>query len=103
MIHFNCSKEFINENLETWYKEHGIEIQLTAPYSPSQNGIMEQMNQTLVELSHIMLHANNLPEFLWEYPVLHTAYLHNCSYMKHLPKSTPYQGCYNAKPNIAHL
>ena len=61
------------------------------------------MNQTLVNLSHTMLDTNKLPEFLWEYAVLHAAYLWNCSYMKHLPNSTLYQGWYDTKPNIAHL
>ena len=80
-----------------------MEIHLTAPYSPSQNGIAERMNRTLVELSQAMLIANELPEFLWEYAVLHAAYLHNCSYTQYLPDSTPYQGWHNAIPNISHL
>lgn len=102
-IQIDCGREFVNKKLEMWCKECGIEIHLTAPYSPSQNGVMEQMNQTLVELSHAMLDANDLPEFLWEYAVLHAAYLWNCSYTKHLPNSTPYQGWFDAKPNITHL
>ena len=54
-----------------------MEICYTAPYSPSQNGVAEQMNRTLVELSQAMIIANDLPEVLWEYTVLHTAYLCN--------------------------
>ena len=30
-------------------------MQLTAQYSPSQNGVGERMNRTLVELGHAML------------------------------------------------
>jgi transposase InsO family protein len=86
-----------------WCKEHDIEIHFTAPYSPSQNGITEQMNQTLVKLSCVMLNANDLPEFLWEYTVLHAAYLQNCSYTKYLPNLTSYQGWFHAKPNVTHL
>ena len=41
VIQIDCGKEFVNENLESWCKEHGIEIHLTAPYSPSQNGVTE--------------------------------------------------------------
>jgi hypothetical protein len=37
----------------------------TAPYSPSQNGVAERMNRTLVEIAQAMLRG--LPEFLWEY------------------------------------
>jgi Integrase core domain len=102
-IQIHCRKEFMNDKLENWCKEHGIEIRLTAPYSPSQNGIAECMNQTLVELSWAMLHSNQLPEFLWEYAITHAAYLHNRSFKKHLPKLTPYQGWYSKKPTVAHL
>ena len=74
-VQMDCGKEFINEKLTTWCIEQGIEIRLTAPYSPSQNGIAERMNRTLVELARTMITAKELPEFLWEYATLHAAYL----------------------------
>ena len=37
------------------------------------------------------------------YVVLHTAYLYNQSFTKHLLKSTPYEGWYNKKPNVSHV
>ena len=36
--------EFINQSLLSWCEARGIEIQRTAPYSPSQNGVAERMN-----------------------------------------------------------
>ena len=48
---FNCGKEILNEELESWCTEQGIEIKTTALYSPSQNGIAEWMNHTIVELA----------------------------------------------------
>jgi hypothetical protein len=89
--------------VETWCKACGIEIHKTAPYSPSQNGVAEHMNRTLIELGRTMLVASELPKFLWEYAVAHAAYLQNRSYIKHLPTSTPYQGWFNAKLNVSHL
>ena len=80
-----------------------MEIRYTTPYSPSQNGIAEWMNRTLVELSCAMIIANDLPEFLREYMVLHATYLRNRSYTKHLPKITPYEGWHNKKLNVSHL
>ena len=61
------------------------------------------MNRTLVELSRTMITAKELPEFLWEYAVLHAAYLRNRSYTKHLQNETPYQGWHDTKPDISHL
>jgi transposase InsO family protein len=44
VIQMDWGKEFVNKKLKQWCKEKGIEIRLTAPYSPSQNGVTEQMN-----------------------------------------------------------
>ena len=51
--------------------------QLTAPYSPSQNGIAERMNRTLVELARTMRISADLPENLWESASTHASYLRN--------------------------
>jgi len=74
-IHVDRGTEFINETLREWCNSQGIELQVTAPYSPSQNGVVERMNHTLVKLAHMMLMALEVPEFLWEAAVVHAAYL----------------------------
>ena len=81
----------------------GIRLQLTAPYSPAQNGVAERMNRTLVELSRAMLAAYKLPEFLWEPAVAHAAYVRNMSYTRVLPRATPYQVWFGRKPNASNL
>ena len=60
------------------------------------------MNHTLVELARAMQNATNLPEFLWESAISHTAYIRNRSFTKPL-KTTPYQIWYGKKPDISHL
>ena len=84
-IKIDRGKEFLNEALKTFLDIEGLDIQATAPYSPSQNGIAERMNHTLVELGCVMLRGQDLPEFLWEYAIAHAAYLRNRSYKK-IPK-----------------
>jgi hypothetical protein len=49
-IRMDRGTKFVNESLQTWCQAHGIQTQLTAPYSPLQNGVTEWMNCTLVEL-----------------------------------------------------
>ena len=39
VVHFDCGKEILDEELESWCAEQEIEIQAMALYSPSQNGI----------------------------------------------------------------
>jgi IS30 family transposase len=57
-IQIDHGKEFVNEKLEKWCSEHGIEIRLTVSYSPSQNGTTEHMNRTLVEPSCTIITGN---------------------------------------------
>jgi len=40
-IHANQGTEFVNQGLREWCHSQGIELQVTAPYSPSQNGVAE--------------------------------------------------------------
>ena len=57
--------------------DEGIIIETSAPYSPSQNGVAERFNRTLLELARAMLISKNLPTFLWDEAVAHAAYLRN--------------------------
>src|SRR6266850_1948745 len=102
-IQINCGTEFINHDLMTWCETRGIDVQCTAPYSPSQNGVAERMNQTLVELARAMLTAADLPEFLWEPAVEHAAYIQNRSFTTSLQGMTPYQAWHNKKLDVTHL
>ena len=102
-IRADWGTEFVNEALKSWCHSQGIELQVTAPYSPSQNGVAERMNRTLVELARAMLAAALLPEFLWEPAVTHAAYLRNLSFTKPRAKATPYQIWHGKKPSVSHL
>ena len=98
-IHLDRGKEFLN--VTSWCQEKGIDIQKTAPYSPSQNGVAERMNRTLVEIARAMIQG--LPEFLWEYAINHASYLHNRASTKSLKGLTPYDKWFKKKSNISHL
>ena len=95
--------EFINKEVKKWCQEKGIELQTTAPYSPSQNGIAERFNRTLIELARAMLIAKNLPSFLWEEAVTHAAYLRNRAPTRALQQITPEEAWSGRKPDISHL
>ena len=76
-IRIDNGREYINDNLVSWCRNEGIEMQRTAPYSPQQNGTAERFNRTLMELARAMLIARKLPEHLWAEAVSHAAYLRN--------------------------
>jgi hypothetical protein len=57
--------EYVNSDLRSFLKSKGIRIELTCANSPSQNGISERKNRTLVEAVRTILNERNLPFHLW--------------------------------------
>ncbi|GBE90191.1 hypothetical protein SCP_1900400 [Sparassis crispa] len=103
IVRVDNGSEYINKNLKGWCCEKGIELQTTAPHSPSQNGVAEQFNRTLLELARAMLITKNLPSFLWAEAVAYAAYLQNRAPTKALHGRTPEEAWTGNKPNVAHL
>ena len=102
-LRFDHGKEYVNNDLLSWCQQQGLEVQPTAPYSPSQNSVAECLNCTLAELTCAMLIGWDVPKFLWEYAIQHTAYLHERTPTYPLKGKMPYEAWYNRKPNVAHL
>ena len=67
-------KEFVNQRVKDWMALKGIELELTAPYSSSQNGVTEQYNRTLLDIAQAMLLEHKLP---WDEAVSHANYIRN--------------------------
>jgi transposase InsO family protein len=42
--------EYLSNELLSFFKKNGIEHQMTAPYSPQQNGVAEWKNRSLIEI-----------------------------------------------------
>jgi transposase InsO family protein len=95
--------EYLNKDLTDWCKQKGIEFETTAPYSPSQNGVAERFNRTLIELARAMLIARELPKFLWPAAVTHAAYLRNRSHTHALQGKTPEESWTGTRPNVSHF
>ncbi|CCA76258.1 hypothetical protein PIIN_10253 [Serendipita indica DSM 11827] len=103
VIGVDNGREFVNQTLQSWCQSQGIELQKTAPYSPSQNGVAERFNRTLVELSRAMLIARNLPNYLWAEAVRYAAYVRGCVPSKALGDITPHEAWTGQKPDVVHL
>ncbi|WVZ52928.1 LOW QUALITY PROTEIN: hypothetical protein U9M48_003927 [Paspalum notatum var. saurae] len=65
--------EFRNSRFENFCRELGLEHQFSSPYTPSQNGIVERKNRTLVERARTMLDEHRTPRRFWVEAV-NTAY-----------------------------
>jgi transposase InsO family protein len=103
MIRIDNGTEYINDDLISWCKDQGIEVQRTAPYLPQQNGTAERLNRTLIELVRAMLISKGLPECLWAEAVSHAAYLRNRASTWALKGATPNELWDGVKPNVTHL
>lgn len=93
--------EYISGDLKEWAASKGIELQNTAPYSPSQNGIAERRNRTWLELARAMMLARDLPQSLWAEAIKHAVYVRN-----RVPGSsgvTPHELWFGQKPDVSHL
>ncbi|GJW98789.1 retrovirus-related pol polyprotein from transposon TNT 1-94 [Tanacetum coccineum] len=60
----------------------GIKRELTAPYSPKQNGMPKRKNRTVVEMTRSVLKLKGLPNGFWVEGVAIAVYLLNISPMK---------------------
>ena len=60
----NRGGEFTSDEFTNYCLKNGIKRQLTAPYSPQQNGVVERKNRVVVSLVRAMLKAKNLPREL---------------------------------------
>ena len=72
-------EEFLGKEFRKFLLDNRIQLEITAPYSPSQNGIAEWLNQTLVEHAHAILHQHDLSHSLWKEAIAYATYLKNRS------------------------
>lgn len=95
--------EYMSSQFEEFCQNHGIRHELTARYSPQQNGVAERKNRTIMNMVRCMLKNKNLPACFWAEAVSCAVYLINRSPTKSLKDSTPNEVWYGKKPNVAHL
>ena len=57
--------EFTSVEFGLYCEGQGVELHLTAPYSPQQNGVVERRNQTVVGMARSMLKAKKMPAVFW--------------------------------------
>jgi Reverse transcriptase (RNA-dependent DNA polymerase)/Integrase core domain len=94
--------EFVNNQLSIYFRDKGIDHQITMAYSPQQNGKAERLNRTLMEKARAMLNEANLPEKLWGEAVYTANYLRNRSPAAN-KDCTPYELLFGKKPDISNL
>lgn len=95
--------EFNSTVFAAYCSERGIKSNTTAPYSPQQNGVVEQRNQTIVEMARCLLKSMKVPAKFWGEAVKVAVYILNRSPTKSLNQKTPYEAWFSKKPGVQHL
>lgn len=95
--------EFLVHHFADYCAELGVRREMTAPYSPQQNGVVERRNQSVVGTARSMLKAKGLPGMFWGEAVTTAVYLLNRSSSKSIGGKTPYELWNGSPPAVHHL
>ena len=93
--------EYVNNTLQTFFKNHGILHETTPAYNHESNGVAERLNRTLQTMMRAML--INLDKRLWEEAIYWAVYLKNRLHHSAVKNRTPYEAFRDEKPSIQHL
>ncbi|CAK1579746.1 unnamed protein product [Parnassius mnemosyne] len=103
ILHTDNGREYVNKVFKEYLDKEGIVHELTAPYSPEQNGRAERENRTIVESARSMLYARDVPLELWAEAVSCAVYILNRTSSSQTPGKTPYELWNGIKPQLGHL
>lgn len=92
--------EFTNRLLNDFLVSKGINHNISAPYTPQQNSMVERRNIIIVEVARPMINFSNLPLYFWAEVVSTSCFVQNQSIINKRLNKTPYEGLNNRKPNV---
>jgi hypothetical protein len=95
--------EFKNLQVEEFLEEEGIKHELSAPYTPQQNGVVERKNRTLIDMARTMLGEYKTPERFWSKAVNAACDAINWLYLHRLLKKMSYELLTGNKPNVSYF
>ena len=93
-------KEFDNTDIEAYYDKVRIKHEVSATYTPQQNGVVERKNPTLITLARTMLDEYNTPEALWTKAINTARYASNRIFLQKFLGKTPYELLNGKKPDV---
>lgn len=102
VLHSDNGAEIVSREVDSYLEEIGAIRELTAPYTPQQNGRVEREFSTIMSASRAMLFEKELPLKLWAEAVSCAVYVLNRT-----PNSqvdlTPYELWTGQKPKFDHI
>ena len=92
--------EFTSSELKDFCKEHGIVHEVTAPYTPQHNGIVEKRNRIILNMVRCMLKQKNLSHSFWGEAAMIAAHVLNRCPTKRLNSVVPEEAWSSSKPSV---
>lgn len=96
-------REFTSQEFTNFCDENGIHRQLTAAYTPQQNGVAERKNRTIMNMVRSMLHAKQIPKTFWPEAVNWTVHVLNRCPTFAVKNRTPEEAWSGIKPSVDHF
>ena len=103
VVRSDNGKEYTSNQFNFFCEEAGIEHQLTAPYTPQQNGVNERENRTIMEMARCMMHEKGLPKRFWAEAANTAVFLLNRLPTKAMQGKTPFEAWYGYKPFVQNF
>ena len=95
--------EYLNREFRQYLSEAGIRHIISPPYTPSQNGLAERMNRTIMESARCILENSQLGKEFWGYAVLTSAHIYNRLPSRSHNNISPLEHWTGKLPEIGHL
>ena len=103
ILQSDCGGKYLSDDFNAYLKRKGTVRHLTVHDTPEENGVAEHLNRTLLEHTHAMIIAANLPKNLWPEAIHHAVWLKNRTSTRALNGKTPYEMLFGVKLNLRGL
>lgn len=95
--------EYVSNDFENFCIKHGIQHEVTPPYTPQHNGLAERRNRTILNMVRSMLKGKNLPHTFWGEAATTATYILNRYPTKRLKEQVPEEVWSGKKPAVGHF
>ena len=95
--------EFTSQEFNTFCDVNGIQRQLTAAYTPQQNGVAERKNRTIMNMVRSMLSEKKILKTFWPEAVNWTVHVLNRSPTLAVRNQTPEEAWSGIKPSVVYF
>jgi hypothetical protein len=99
----NNGGEYTSKEFVRFCRYVRIKREITTPYNPQQNGVVERNNRTIMEVVNTMIQDQYLPMHLWEEATRTTIYVQNRLSHSALGFKTHEEMFSGNKPKVSHL